>query len=58
MLLTTLALAMAAAGQGPAEWHDPFPAHKVIGNVYYVGSRDLATYLALLKSSMGKRQGA
>src|SRR5262245_27875643 len=45
MLLTTLALAVAAAGQGPAEWHEPFPAHKVVGNVYYVGSKDLATYL-------------
>jgi acetyl esterase/lipase len=45
MLLTTLALAVAALGQGPADWHEPFPAHKVIGNVYYVGSRDLATYL-------------
>jgi acetyl esterase/lipase len=45
MFLTTLALAVAAAGQGPADWHEPFPAHKVIGNVYYVGTRDLATYL-------------
>src|SRR6266511_4455463 len=45
MILTTLALAMTAVGQGPAEWYEPFPAHKVIGNVYYVGSRDLATYL-------------
>src|SRR5439155_3170390 len=45
MLLTTLALAMLAAGQGPADWHEPFPAHKVVGNVYYVGSKDLATYL-------------
>jgi acetyl esterase/lipase len=45
MLLTALALALAAAGQGPADWHEPFPAHKVIGNVYYVGSKDLATYL-------------
>ena len=45
MYLTTLALTMAAVGQGPAEWYEPFPAHKVIGNVYYVGSKDLATYL-------------
>src|SRR5436190_1823919 len=45
MLLTTLALAMTAVGQGPADWHEPFPAHKVVGNVYYVGSKDLATYL-------------
>jgi acetyl esterase/lipase len=45
ILTTTLALALAVVGQGPADWHEPFPAHKVIGNVYYVGSRDLATYL-------------
>jgi acetyl esterase/lipase len=45
MLLTTLALAVATIGQGPADWYEPFPAHKVIGNVYYVGSKDLATYL-------------
>ena len=45
MLLTTLALAMAAVGQGPADWYEPFPAHKVVGNVYYVGSKDLATFL-------------
>src|SRR5271165_612817 len=45
MLLTTLALAIAAVGQGPSDWYEPFPAHKVVGNVYYVGSRDLATFL-------------
>src|SRR5438067_1400584 len=44
MLLTTLALTLAVA-QGPSEWYEPFPGHKVIGNVYYVGSKDLATYL-------------
>ncbi|MGL4552291.1 MAG: subclass B3 metallo-beta-lactamase [Gemmataceae bacterium] len=41
-MLPLLALALA---QGPAEWHEPFPAHRIVGNVYYVGSRDLATYL-------------
>jgi metallo-beta-lactamase class B len=45
MLLTTLVLAVAAVGQGQADWYEPFPAHKVLGNVYYVGSRDLATFL-------------
>jgi CubicO group peptidase (beta-lactamase class C family)/glyoxylase-like metal-dependent hydrolase (beta-lactamase superfamily II) len=45
MLLATLTLAMAALGQGPSDWYEPFPAHKVIGNVYYVGSKDLATFL-------------
>ncbi|HVU87164.1 MAG TPA: subclass B3 metallo-beta-lactamase [Pirellulales bacterium] len=45
MLLTTLVLAVAITGQGPSDWYEPFPAHKVVGNVYYVGSKDLATYL-------------
>ena len=45
MLLPALALAAAAVGQGPADWYEPFPAHKIMGNVYYVGSKDLATYL-------------
>ncbi|MSU76793.1 MAG: subclass B3 metallo-beta-lactamase [Gemmataceae bacterium] len=45
MLHSILSLAMVAVGQGPADWNEPFPAHKVVGNVYYVGSKDLATYL-------------
>jgi CubicO group peptidase (beta-lactamase class C family) len=45
MLPATLVLAVAAVGQGPPEWYEPFPAHKVVGNVYYVGSRDLASFL-------------
>jgi len=45
MLYTTLALAITAVGQGSSDWHEPFPAHKVVGNVYYVGSRGLATFL-------------
>ena len=38
----------AAAAPTPGDnpiWYQPFTAHKVIGNVYYVGSRDLATFL-------------
>lgn len=38
-----MALSLAAGGQDA--WYEPFPAHKVVGNVYYVGSKDLATYL-------------
>src|SRR6478752_5417130 len=45
MLLASVMMAAFAVGQGPAEWHEPFPAHKIVGNAYYVGSRDLATYL-------------
>lgn len=45
MLLTVLLLAMNTAGQGAEDWFEPFPAHKIAGNVYYVGSKDLATFL-------------
>lgn len=27
------------------EWSEPFPPHRMIGNIYYVGSRGLASYL-------------
>jgi metallo-beta-lactamase class B len=27
------------------DWSDPFPPHRIIGNIYYVGSRGLASYL-------------
>jgi metallo-beta-lactamase class B len=45
MLLATLVLAATAVGPGQSDWYEPFPAHKVVGNVYYVGSKDLATFL-------------
>ena len=38
-----LSLEMAVTGQGA--FSEPFPAHRVMGNVYYVGSKDLASYL-------------
>jgi len=34
-----------ASGQGNADWTRPFPAFKLIGNIYWVGSYDLSTYL-------------
>jgi metallo-beta-lactamase class B len=33
------------AKQGKTDWNAPFPAHKVIGNIYYVGSAELASFL-------------
>src|SRR5690349_22222883 len=27
------------------DWTEPFPPHRMIGNIYYVGSRGLASYL-------------
>jgi metallo-beta-lactamase class B len=41
--LPLLLLTTSAWAEGESE--QAFPAHRVIGNVYYVGSRDLATYL-------------
>jgi metallo-beta-lactamase class B len=31
--------------QDPADWHQSFPPHRVAGNIYYVGTGDLASYL-------------
>ena len=38
-------LAATLLAQGPPEWTQAFPPHRVAGNVYYVGSKGLATYL-------------
>jgi len=44
-LMGTLSLAGGAIAQNTADWTAPFPAHRVVGNVYYVGSKGLASYL-------------
>jgi metallo-beta-lactamase class B len=46
LLLTLFVLGstLFAAGQ-PSAWMEPFPPHKIAGNLYYVGSKDLASYL-------------
>lgn len=44
--MTALAVLFPLAAQdNRAEWSKPFPAHKVAGNIYYVGSNFLASYL-------------
>ncbi|HTS49424.1 MAG TPA: subclass B3 metallo-beta-lactamase [Bryobacteraceae bacterium] len=51
ILLVSLGLALSGslgphlAAQQASDWTEPFPPHRVIGNVYYVGSRGLASYL-------------
>jgi len=37
-------LSLAAFGQ-PNGWNDPFPPHKVMDNMYYVGTKELASFL-------------
>jgi metallo-beta-lactamase class B len=40
-----LAFAGQTLAQSPASWTTPFPPFRIVGNLYYVGSRDLASYL-------------
>ncbi|MBZ5604940.1 MAG: subclass B3 metallo-beta-lactamase, partial [Acidobacteriia bacterium] len=37
--------AAALAGAQARDWNKPFPAHKVIGNVYFVGTAELGSFL-------------
>ncbi len=43
--LALLALATSGVAQNRPEWTTPFPPFRIIGNIYYVGSQDLASYL-------------
>src|SRR5271168_1903370 len=48
LLLVTLiypAFAQPASTPGNADWSKPFPPVHVVGNLYYVGTYDLASYL-------------
>src|SRR5262245_7052946 len=44
-LLRLIAALFAVACLLPAAADEPFPAHRVVGNTYYVGSKLLSTYL-------------
>ena len=46
MFTTTIQLlVLASTAVGQNAYFEPFPAHKVIGNVYHVGSKDIAVFL-------------
>ena len=40
-----LVFAGSAFAQAAPDWTNPFPPYRIIGNVYYVGSQGLASYL-------------
>lgn len=46
-LLTAAALCLSSLSLAaqPAGWNDPFPPHKVMDNLYYVGTSELASFL-------------
>lgn len=45
VLLLLFALLLPPAPNTPSEWSRPAEPHKIAGNVYYVGTEDLACYL-------------
>src|SRR5579862_135739 len=50
LILTACALSLALCdvrlrAQGSDDWNRPFPGFKLAGNLYYVGTADLASYL-------------
>jgi apolipoprotein N-acyltransferase len=42
--LVFLACSAALLAQANPDWHREFPAFKIAGNLYYVGTADLAVY--------------
>src|SRR5580704_1031987 len=40
-----LALTCGLSAQQSPDWTEPFPAHRIASSLYYVGSKDLASYL-------------
>jgi metallo-beta-lactamase class B len=45
LLLLAAAFPTGLFAQGNASWSAPFPPHRVVGNIYYVGTQGLASYL-------------
>jgi metallo-beta-lactamase class B len=43
--LLVLAVVFPACAQTPPDWTEPFPPHRIAANLYYVGSKGLASYL-------------
>ena len=44
-LPAVLILSLSAFSTTPPEWSRPFPAHRIVGNVYFVGTEELGCYL-------------
>ena len=44
-MIVVVSLATTCFAQARPDWTEPFPPYRIIGNVYYVGSKGLASYL-------------
>src|SRR5690348_2927872 len=51
VLLAFLAACAVAIAQENPDWHRPFPPYKIVSDIYYVGTADLACFL--LTTSQG-----
>ncbi len=47
--LVGLMLFVSAAPRAQRDWNAPFPAHRVIDNIYFVGTDALGTFLGCRK---------
>lgn len=47
IFVASLTLALTAAAAHPPEWTRPFPPFRIAGNLYYVGSEELAAFLVV-----------
>src|SRR5262249_57394981 len=45
VILTLFPIAGFSQAAAPNGWNDPFPPHKVMDNFYYVGTKELASFL-------------
>jgi len=45
VLILILATAGSVLAQNDPDWTEPFPPFRIVGNLYYVGSKGLANYL-------------
>jgi len=45
LLILSLSFARAASAPNSPDWTEPFPPHHIAGNIYYVGTRGLASFL-------------
>jgi len=45
LMFVLLVSASSGLAQNPPEWTRPFPPFRIVGNIYWVGSYDLSTYL-------------
>ena len=45
LIFACVALASPSPAQSDPNWTRPFPPFRIVGNIYWVGSYDLATYL-------------